>query len=80
MFTQIITMFTQYFKECQPFFLTFTTGFLKSWHRLNEPFLGETFAFANYLNHKMSMIKEEHILRKSHIGLNIGHFLQHFFI
>ena len=40
MFTQIITMFTQYFKECQPFFLTFTTGFSKSWHRLNEPFGG----------------------------------------
>ena len=34
----IITMFTQYFKECQPFFLTFTTRFSKSWHRLNEPF------------------------------------------
>ena len=37
MFTQIITMFTQYFKECQPFLLTFTTWFSKSWHRLNEP-------------------------------------------
>ena len=37
MFTQIIDMFTQYFKECQPFLLTFTTWFSKSWHRLNEP-------------------------------------------
>ena len=37
MFTQIITMFTHYFKECQPFLLTFTTWFSKSWHRLNEP-------------------------------------------
>ena len=25
------------------------------------------------------MFKEEHILRNSHIGLNVGHFLQHFF-
>ena len=37
MFTQTITMFTQYFKECQPFLPTFTTWFSKSWHRLNEP-------------------------------------------
>ena len=37
MFTQMITMFTQYFKECQPFLLTFTTWFSKSWHRLTEP-------------------------------------------
>ena len=41
MFTQIITMFTQYFKECQPFLLTFTILFSKSWHRLHEPLKDE---------------------------------------
>ena len=36
MLTQIITLFTQYFKEYQPFLLTFITWFSKNWHRLNE--------------------------------------------
>ena len=50
MFTQIITMFTQYIKECQPFLLTFTTWFSKGWHRLNEPLwqYNQSFARACY--------------------------------
>ena len=38
MFTQIITMFTHYFKKCQPSLLTLTSLFSKRWHRLNEPY------------------------------------------